>query len=202
MAWSSFQTGSNPGKHNIFDFLTRDKNNYQPILSSVYIGRPRRKIGLGKYQIPLGRADIRLLRKGKPFWKTLGENGIFSNILRVPISFPPERFRGVQLSAMCVPDLRGTQGVFSVYTTRNRDNNEQEGGETYYVSKQGDTISAEIVGPENPFLKDNGILKAPFRITVRDEASAGIQLGGGHFNLEKGKYTDWIKVGFKAASGH
>ena len=68
-------------------------------------------------------------------------------------------------------------------------------------SKQGDTISAEIVGPENPFLKDNGILKAPFRITVCDEASAYIKLGGRRFNLEKGKYTDWIKVGFKAAPG-
>jgi len=27
VAWSTFQTGSNPGKHNIFDFLTRDKKN-------------------------------------------------------------------------------------------------------------------------------------------------------------------------------
>ena len=33
VAWSSFQTGSNPGKHNIFDFLTRDKQTYQPKLS-------------------------------------------------------------------------------------------------------------------------------------------------------------------------
>ena len=201
VAWSSFQTGSNPGKHNIFDFLTRDKNSYKPILSSVYIGSPRRKIGIGKYQIPLGRADIRLLRKGKPFWKTLGENGIFSNVLRVPISFPPERFRGVQLSAMCVPDLRGTQGMFSFYTTRNRDDSEQEGGETYYVDRQGDIISAELVGPENPFIEGNGILKSSFRITVRDEESAHIKICGKNLRLEKGKYTDWIKVGFKAAPG-
>ncbi|MHC4417927.1 MAG: alkaline phosphatase family protein, partial [Planctomycetota bacterium] len=32
VAWSSFQTGANPGKHNIFDFLTRDKQSYIPKL--------------------------------------------------------------------------------------------------------------------------------------------------------------------------
>ena len=39
VAWSSFQTGVNPGKHNIYDFLTRDKQTYAPKLSSVDIRR-------------------------------------------------------------------------------------------------------------------------------------------------------------------
>src|SRR5712692_8730873 len=43
VAWSSFQTGVNPGKHNIFDFLTPDQQTYQPKLSSVEI-RPARRI--------------------------------------------------------------------------------------------------------------------------------------------------------------
>src|SRR5690606_13053980 len=29
VAWSSFQTGVNPGKHNIFDFLTPDERTYR-----------------------------------------------------------------------------------------------------------------------------------------------------------------------------
>lgn len=33
VAWSSFQTGVNPGKHNIFDFLTPDERTYLPKLS-------------------------------------------------------------------------------------------------------------------------------------------------------------------------
>src|SRR5262245_33162375 len=106
VAWSSFQTGTNPGKHNIYDFLAPDLNTYQPKLSSVEIRPPRRMIRVGKYQIPLGKADVRLLRKSKPFWNILGEHGIFSSIIRVPITFPPEKLRGVLLSAMCVPDLR------------------------------------------------------------------------------------------------
>ena len=61
---------------------------------------------------------MRMLRKSRPFWNFLSDYGIFNCILRVPITFPPEKLRGVQLSAMCVPDLRGTQGTFTLFTTR------------------------------------------------------------------------------------
>jgi len=201
VAWSSFQTGSNPGKHNIFDFLTRDKRTYQPRLSSVDIRGPRRKINLGKFQLPLGKADIRLLRKGKPFWKTLGEYGIFSNVIRVPITFPPEKFRGVLLSGMCVPDLRGTQGMFSFYTTSSNGNREHTGGENYQVKKQANTIKAHLIGPENPLRKDNSSLKCSFAVTIKDDTSANIKINGQTYKLKKDVYTDWIKIDFKAAPG-
>ncbi|UCE99172.1 MAG: alkaline phosphatase family protein [Planctomycetota bacterium] len=201
VAWSSFQTGSNPAKHNIFDFLTRDKRNYQPRLSSVDIRGPRRKITLGKYQFPLGKADIRLLRKGKPFWKTLGEHGIFSSVIRVPITFPPEKFHGVQLSGMCVPDLRGTQGMFSFYTTKKEDKVEHTGGENFYVTKNGNSVKAELIGSTNPLRKDNSILKCPFEVTIKDENSADIKIGRDSYTLEKDVYTNWIKVSFRAAPG-
>ncbi len=57
-------------------------------------------------------------RKSQTFWKILGDRSIGSTILRVPITFPPENFDGRLLSAMCTPDLRGTQGSFSQFTTR------------------------------------------------------------------------------------
>ena len=34
-AWSSFATGVNPGKHNIYDFLVRDLQTYMPDLGMV-----------------------------------------------------------------------------------------------------------------------------------------------------------------------
>ena len=37
VAWSTFSTGVNPGKHAIFDFYTRDPKNYMPVLSSARI---------------------------------------------------------------------------------------------------------------------------------------------------------------------
>ncbi len=201
VAWSSFQTGVNPGKHNIFDFLTRDKQTYHPKLSSVDIRGPKRKISFGKYQFALGKADIRLQRKGKPFWKTLGEHGIFSNIIRVPITFPAEKFAGVQLSAMCVPDLRGTQGMFSFYTTEKEKDLAHTGGERFYVSRNSNTIKAELLGCDNPILKNGGVLKSPFTITIQNEDSAELKIGGESFQLKKKEYTPWVKVCFKAGVG-
>jgi len=201
VAWSSFQTGTNPGKHNIFDFLTRDRQSYLPKLSSVDIRPPRRYLSLGKYRWPLGRADIRLLRKSMPFWKVLGRHGIFSDIIRVPITFPPEKFHGVQLSAMCVPDLRGTQGMFSFYTTAAPGVSEPTGGEFFRVHKNGKTIKALLVGPENPFRRDKQILQCPFEVTIKDEKSAELRLNGSKYLLSKGIYSDWIKIVFKTGIG-
>jgi predicted AlkP superfamily phosphohydrolase/phosphomutase len=201
VAWSSFQTGVNPGKHNIFDFLAPDKRTYQPKLSSVEIRPPRRAVRLGKYQLPLGRADVRLLRKSKPFWQVLGEQGVFNCILRVPISFPPEKLRGVQLSAMCVPDLRGTQGMFSFYATQPDRNGEQTGGEVHVALRSGNTIRAELIGPPNPLRTDHRVLRLPFVVTVKDRHSAVLKINGAKHELRKDEYTDWVKVSLRAAPG-
>jgi predicted AlkP superfamily phosphohydrolase/phosphomutase len=201
VAWSSFQTGVNPGKHNIFDFLTPDQRTYQPKLSSVEIRPPRRSLRLGKFQFPLGRAEVRLLRKSKPFWNVLSEHGIFSCILRVPITFPPEKLRGVLLSAMCVPDLRGTQGMFSFYTTRPRHEGEQTGGEVHTVVRTGNTIRAELLGPPNPLRTDQVTLKLPFVVTIRGQQRAVLKINGIRHRLRQDEYTDWIKVTYRIAPG-
>src|SRR4051794_20404050 len=112
VAWSTFATGVNPAKHNIFDFLNRDLRSYTPELSSSRVSPPRRIIRLGRWTIPLSRPVVELRRKSTPFWKILGEHAIGSTILRVPITFPPDDFNGRMLSAMSTPDLRGTQGSF------------------------------------------------------------------------------------------
>ena len=39
VAWSSFSTGTHPARHNIFDFLDRDRRTYLPLLSSTRIGK-------------------------------------------------------------------------------------------------------------------------------------------------------------------
>ncbi len=202
VAWSSFLTGSNPGKHNIFDFLTRDKRTYLPTLSSVSIRPPRRTLTLGKYQIPVGKPDIRPLRKGKPFWSILGEHQIFSNVIRVPITFPPEKFRGLLLSGMCVPDLQGSQGTFSFYTTKAQEDVEHISGQQFQLQTNNGALKSQFVGPPNPFLKDNAIMNCPFAVTANGRADeATIKFNGQSHKLKKGAYTDWIPVEFKAALG-
>ena len=118
VAWSTFATGVSPAKHNIFDFLDRSLKSYLPQLSSARVGGPRRVLRLGRLRIPLSSPVLELRRKSQPFWKILGKQGIGCTILRVPITFPPEKFDGKMLSAMCTPDLKGTQSSFSQFTTR------------------------------------------------------------------------------------
>ncbi len=201
VAWSTFLTGCNPGKHNVFDFLTRDRRNYMPLLSSVSIREPSRVLKIGKYKIPLGKPDIRLLRKGKPFWNTLGEHGVFSSVVRVPITFPAEPFRGVLLSAMCVPDLRGSQGTFSYYSTSPAVEEEYLGGEQIRVRREGDSVRSHLVGPPDGLHGRREPLRCPFEITITAPDRATLRLDGSAFPLEKGKYTPWIEVQFKAGLG-
>jgi predicted AlkP superfamily phosphohydrolase/phosphomutase len=201
VAWSSFQTGVNPGKHNIFDFLTPDLRTYRPKLSSVEIRPPRRTLRLGKYHLPLGKAEVRLLRKSKPFWHVLSEHGIFNCIIRVPITFPPEKLRGVQLSAMCVPDLRGTQGLFAHYTTRPNQEAEKTGGEVHVVVRNGNKIRADLIGPPDPLRPDRGSLKVPFTVTIQERARAVLRIGGAKYELRQDRYTDWIQVCFRVVPG-
>jgi len=201
VAWSSFQTGSNPGKHNIFDFLTRNRKTYAVKLSSTDIKEPSRMLSLGKYTIPLESPDIRLRRKGVPFWKTLGDQGIFSSVIRVPVTFPAEKFYGVQLSAMCVPDLRGTQGMFSYYSSESGGNGQSTGGENFHVTRDGNTIKAELVGPKNPMIKKGNVLKCPFVVTVNGPESVTLKVNGKTCRINKGAYSDWVKVEFKASLG-
>jgi predicted AlkP superfamily phosphohydrolase/phosphomutase len=199
VAWSSFQTGTNPGKHNIFDFLIPDERTYAPKLSSVEIRSARRSIGMGPLRVSFGhRADVRMLRKSKPFWSVLSDYGIFNCILRVPITFPPEKLRGVQLSAMCVPDLRGTQGTFSHYTTRTPDHSEKTGGEVHYVARQGDTISADLLGPPHPTNPELGPIKLPFDVTILAPDRAELKINGVTHELRCDEYSDWITVTFRA----
>jgi len=200
VAWSSFLTCCNPGKHNIFDFLTRNRRTYMPALSSVSIGPPRREMKIGSYRLPLGKAEIRLLRKGKPFWNVLGEHGIFGNIIRVPITFPAEPFRGVLLSAMCVPDLRGTQGTFSYYSTAGP-SDEHIGGEQIHVTRDGDTIRSHLVGPDNGIREGAGAMHCPFEVKIESSDRVILKLGRERFTLHRGEYTDWISVEFKAGLG-
>jgi len=100
---------------------------------------------------------------------------------------------------MCVPDLRGTQGMFSFYTTRAEGNGERTGGENYRVTKEGNTIQTELIGPENPLRKDKKVLKCPFVVTIRDRTTADIKINRQIHRLEKDVYTKWIKIDFKAA---
>ncbi len=204
VAWSSFSTGSHPAKHNIYDFLARDRRTYLPLLSSTKIGSVDRFLKLGKWRIPLQKPELRLLRRSKPFWTILGEKHIWSTVLRVPITFPPDRFYGAELSAMCVPDLLGTQGTFLLFTTRKSDERFKEGGEriTLTTSNGSGRFEAKVPGPPNSFLEGEPPMEIPLVVeTENGSKRARVTIDKDSYELEKGVLSDWVKLTYKAAPG-
>ena len=205
VGWSTFATGTDPSGHNIFDFLSVDRRSHLPVLSSTRITETGRLRKIGPWTVGRPKAKIELLRRSKPFWQTLAEHGIPSSILRVPITFPPDKFRGHMLSAMCVPDLRGTQGTFSHYTAPARENSPQKnpqmttGGTRLVLAEpEPDVYAGELIGPDLP-TTDGGHVTAKLAFTVRLDRPgrrAHFEIGDATFTLGPDEYSPWIQVTF------
>lgn len=133
VAWSSFATSVNPGKHGIFGFLHRTRD-FKPFLAFSRVEKVR-----------FGRSRPRSMRKSKSFWTVLGEHGVFSHVLRVPVTWPAEAFHGAMLSAMGVPDVRGSQGT---YTLISREREELREGEWVAWEQHKDGYRAQLEVPE------------------------------------------------------
>ncbi|HXV77893.1 MAG TPA: alkaline phosphatase family protein [Candidatus Polarisedimenticolaceae bacterium] len=200
VAWSSFQTGCNPGKHKIFDFLVPNRKSHLPELCSAKVRGASRTLKLGRYRFPLGKPSIDLGRKSRPFWKVLGDHGIFSSVIRVPITFPPEKFHGVMLSAMCVPDLKGSQGTFSYYSDEPRGEGGFTGGMRIPVEVRDGVVRSHISGPDNSMVDGGGELRIPFEVQLdRDGTGARLIIGRKSYELRPRQYTPWIALEFRAA---
>ena len=201
VAWSSFATGVLPGKHGIFDFLTRDPRTYQPELSSAEVRPAHRNLDIGPYRIPLGRPTVRMMRRSRPFWDDLGRHGVPSSILRVPITFPPDRFEGTMLSAMCVPDLEGTQGTFTHYTTESSEGR-VEGGRRVTITVDGDRVETWIEGPPNPLRRDGQRLRLKLRLELdREHNRARARIDDQDVELRLDEYSDWVPLRFPLGLG-
>lgn len=200
VAWSTYATGVDASRHNIYDFLTRDPCNYMPMLSSTEIGTLPSSLNLGFAKIPTGsKPFFRSLQKSQPFWKLLGDARVWSSIIRVPITFPPQPFKnGTLLSGMCVPDLLGTQGSFSFYSTRPRSGDAHIGGQQYQIRRNGNVIESKLTGPAG---KD-GPMKSPFKVEL-DDATKRAKITVGSETVEVGlrEYTPWLVVPFEGMTG-
>jgi predicted AlkP superfamily phosphohydrolase/phosphomutase len=191
VAWSTFSTGVNPARHNIFDFLNRDLHTYTPELAAARVSPPRRYLSLGRLRIPLSPPTVEMRRKSEPFWKTLGRHGISSTILRVPVTFPPDDFPGRQLSAMPTPDLLGTQGTYSFFITRPAAHAEN----TYLLTRRNSSYHAHLPGPSDPFHQDHRPLTLPFTLAPGD-ASWTLEISGAAYSLRPNEYSSWVHLRF------
>jgi predicted AlkP superfamily phosphohydrolase/phosphomutase len=197
VAWSTFITGLDAGGHGIYDFVHRDPSTMIPYLSTSRAEPSDRKLKVGKYQIPLGADKVELLRYGQPFWEVLEKRGIETTVLRMPANFPPSGSATRELSGMGTPDILGTYGTFSYYTTDpfTWAGKEVSGGKVYNVGLNEGVVEGTLYGPTNPFLVEAPKISAPFTVYVdADEPVAKIVVGSEERVLKVGEWTDWVPV--------
>lgn len=182
VAWTSFATGRNPGKHGVYDFIRRNPSSYLPDLSLTRLE--------GNRSLPV--------RKGKAFWQYGREAGVPMTILACPVTFPPDEINGKMLSGMGTPDLLGTQGTFSFYTTAPETVTNDTGGEVHAVA-EANPLELELLGPQKQGLTGKvERLSAPFTVRVSaDRTVATVSLQGKEFTLSVGEWSPWQEVQFK-----
>jgi len=182
VAWSTFATGCNPGKHGLFDFVHRAPKSYAPDLALV--------------QVNGSRYEAR--RQGEPFWVTTSAHDVPTTVIRVPITFPPERVQGHLLSGMGVPDLRGSQGTFSYWTTEHLARLENMGGRVIPLTLEGDRLETVLYGPPLPQSGDPKDLTVPLSITLQPaQHRATITVQGQSHTLQEKEWSPWYRVTFK-----
>lgn len=198
VSWASFATGTNPGKHGIFDFLKRDPNTYFPDIALITREKPRFLWGL----IPIKRARIINNRKGDTFYKLAALNGMKVTLIRMPLDFPPEEMpRGKLLAGLGIPDIRGTWGTFFYFATdlsRWEAGNTEFGGKLVKLQLNGDEARTEIEGPVDPTADSFRRISIPLRFRIdRNGAAATISLDGQEEKVKEGAWSKWFRISFK-----
>ncbi|MFQ5791768.1 MAG: alkaline phosphatase family protein [Acidobacteriota bacterium] len=200
VAWSNFITGMDAGGHGIFDFIHRDLETMLPEFSMAKTEEGGSSVKLGKWQFPLSGGAVKLMRKGQPFWEVLEAKGIQTTIIRIPVNFPPSGSATRELSGMGTPDLIGTYGTFSFYTTElfAFAGEDISGGEVYELDIYDNVLEAKLYGPDNPFLVKREKVTADFTVYLDpDEPVAKIAVGDEERILAEGEWSDWVPVDFE-----
>ena len=78
IAWSTFATGMNPGKHGVFDFVTSDEHGKTRFVDSSSIQAPT-------------------------LWNIVNHFGRSAGVVHFPISYPVEQINGVMVSGFLTP---------------------------------------------------------------------------------------------------
>jgi predicted AlkP superfamily phosphohydrolase/phosphomutase len=225
VAWASFATGVNPGKHNIYDFLVRDFDTYMPDLGMVKKQPPKFLWGF----LPTQKPKAISTRGGTSFWIHAGADGVKTTVLTVPVTFPPEAIaHGEMLAGLPLPDIRGTVGTFNYWATdlsSFEEGNTEFGGYLKRLLFEGGVAESLLKGPESPILKQEEAalrekkkqgalsdrdqerleqlgtgkdINIPFTVKwTESSGKADIEIQGTRLSLKAGEWSGWVPLTFK-----
>ncbi len=197
-AWSSFATCKNPGEHGIYDFLRRDATKYIPGIALGMVRPPEFDEQGNLKKEPC----FETYRKGTPFWKIADEQGVRCKVLNMPYSYPPDTLKnGIMLSGLGVPDIRGTESMFFVFSNKFTEEELKEnisGGMRLKLNFNDSVAQIKLPALRNPLNPKSGFIEAVLNISV-DKTAKKIKIllpDQKNIQIEQGNWSDWIEWEF------
>jgi predicted AlkP superfamily phosphohydrolase/phosphomutase len=180
VVWTTIATGQGPEEHGIYDFLTHKAGEYLPQLAILRQGK---LTYIPPYQT-------------KPFWTIAGESGIPATILKWPLTFPATPTYGNILTGLGTPDILGTLGRYSFFTSNDIPGKKDLKGTITKVDIAKGLINTHLTGPIALALHGTKPASIPFKIELSKGKIIG-HMGNESFSLKEGCWSDWIHMDFK-----
>jgi len=121
----------------------------------------------------------------------------------MPANFPPSGTATRELSGMGTPDLLGTYGTFSFFTSEPFafGGKSVSGGTVVPVDASGGVVRASLEGPDNPFLAQPEKTRAEF-VCYIDAGRRFVKIVAGSEErlLKIGEWSDWVPLELKMAA--
>lgn len=187
VAWSNIACGAGPGCHGIFDFLHRDPKSYMPYISL-------RKSSTGLWGTRYEKA-----RQLDGFWRYTSDAGLPTTVLRWPVTFPPEKVNGRFLSGLGTPDLLGTEGQYSFYTTQRVPEDDPSPHNVVQVRWEGNEHARIQTSLKGPMIGRGRAAEIALSIQKTGPQTCRLQIGDRPpLEAQRGQWTPWVNVTFKA----
>ena len=195
-AWTSFATGTNPGRHGIFDFIYRDPKTYLPDRTGAVSHKAEYLWGLFRTRPETFTTTM----SGEPFWALLDAQGLRTSVLRVPCLFPlAEAEHGRYQAGLGAPDLRGGEGTFHYYSSAlspREASDPKLGGKVVSVPRSPE-FETLVEGPADPLSEDFARLSVAMKVRVVDRETVEVEIDGQRETLKLGHWSDWVQMAFK-----
>jgi len=204
VALASMQTGVNPGRHGIFDFVVPGED-YVPDNGMVSVRRPRLLLG----RVPVRPPRIRSRLAFPTFQERVRLAGYPVLSLQQPLLFPvPDAPGSLMTSGLGTPDVAGSAGFYTVYSDRV---GTVEGPTTFggwrlplVPGERGGVYETVLLGPQDPTAGADAFGGSPRvtlplrfeRVQAGDEERVRIEVAGQEEVVRAGERSGFFRVTF------
>lgn len=189
VAWTTMATGANPGYHGVFDFLRPVPDR---MLIDLAIMRPVRG--------PTGQPAFERVRKVDAFWDLTTRAGVYTSVIRWPVTFPAERVSGHFLSGLGTPDIQGHLGAYLFFCTQPPPADDKSPQRVRRLRRKGSRWAGAIEGPRVAGLVRARQATVAFELEVHGRQAVLHIAGHEPVTLRPGEWSGWVRLQFRVGA--